>query len=97
MPGILAEVVITEDLIMGLTSIIFVVSLFTQYLKVIRTKSTGDLSYILAFGNAFGLSVLCICMFSLKLYISGGILVLQGVLWFIIGLLKIKYDKLKKE
>jgi uncharacterized protein with PQ loop repeat len=85
--------VITEDLIMGVTSIIFVVSLFTQYLKVIRTKSTGDLSYVLAFGNAFGLAVLCICMFSLGLYLSGGVLVLQGLLWFIIGMLKVKYDK----
>ena len=83
---------ILEDKIMGITSIIFVVSLFMQVIKILKTKDTKSLSYILAFGNTFALAILCVCMFSLKLYFSATVLTVQFILWGVVAWLKVKYE-----
>ena len=84
---------IIQDTIMGLTSIIFVVSLFIQFIKVLKTKNTTSFSYYLTFGNSIALAIMCACMFSVGLHFSASVLVLQGLLWLSIGILKIKYER----
>lgn len=86
-----------QDTIMGITSIIFVVSLFMQVLKILDTKDTSSLSYYLTFGNTLALSVLCICMFSLELYFSASVLTLQCILWGVVSFLKLKYERWDKQ
>ncbi len=81
-----------QDTIMGITSIIFVVSLFMQVLKILKTKDTSSLSYYLAFGNTLALSILCICMFSLDLFFSASVLTIQCILWGWVSYLKTKYE-----
>jgi uncharacterized protein with PQ loop repeat len=82
-----------QDTIMGWVSLIFVISLSMQLIKVVRTKDTSSFSYILTFGNAIGLFILFGCMWSLNLYFSSSILLVQGILWLTVGLLKLKWDK----
>ena len=85
-----------EDLIMGLTSIIFVVSLTLQLIKILKTKDTTSFSYSLTFGNTIALFILCVCMFSLHLYLSASVLTLQTILWGSIAFLKLKYEYWRK-
>lgn len=83
---------IIQDTIMGITSIIFVISLFMQILKILKTKDTSSFSYFLTIGNTLALVILCVCMFSLELYLSATVLTLQCILWGIVSVLKLKYD-----
>lgn len=86
-----------QDTIMGLTSIIFVVSLSMQILKILKTKDTSSFSYFLTIGNTLALVILCACMFSLELYLSATVLTLQCILWGTVSVLKVKYDWLGKK
>ncbi len=81
-----------QDTIMGITSIIFVVSLFMQVLKILKEKNTAAISYYLAFGNTLALSILCVCMFSLNLTLSATVLTVQCILWGVVTGLKLKYE-----
>ena len=81
-----------QDMIIGVTSVIFVVGLFMQLLKILKTKDTISFSYFLAFGNTLALFIMCFCMYSLALYLSACILSIQCILWGTIGCLKLKYE-----
>jgi hypothetical protein len=82
-----------QDSIMGWVSLIFVTSLAIQLIKVIKTRDTSSFSYFLTFGNTIGLFTLFFCMWSLKLYFTSSILLVQGALWMTVGICKIMWDK----
>lgn len=88
---------IIQDTIMGITSIIFVVSLFMQILKILKKKDTSSFSYFLTFGNTLALVILCACMFSLELYLSATVLTIQCILWGVVSFLKLKYEWWSKQ
>jgi hypothetical protein len=82
-----------EDLIMGVSSIIFLVGLWIQIKKILRTKDTSSFSYVLAGGNTLALLLYCVCMYSLELYFSAITLNIQFVMWGIVCFLKYWYER----
>jgi uncharacterized protein with PQ loop repeat len=85
---------IIEDLIMGLSSIIFLAGLFIQIQKIRKTGDTSSISYFLAGGNTLALFLYCICSYSLELYFSAITLTVQFFMWGVVFWLKYKYEKL---
>jgi uncharacterized protein with PQ loop repeat len=83
-----------EDLVMGLSSIIFLIGLWIQINKILKTKDTSSFSYFLAGGNTLALLLYCVCMYSLELYFSAITLNIQFIMWGVVLYLKYRYEHL---
>ena len=85
-----------EDWIMGVSSLIFLFGLSAQIRKIIKTKDTSAISYLLAGGNTTALILYVFCMASLNLWLSAITLLIQGSLWGTVLWLKYYYEKVMK-
>jgi len=85
-----------EDWIMGLSSVIFLFGLSVQIKKILKTKDTSAISYMLAGGNSLALFLYVFCMASLNLWLSAITLFFQFTLWGTVFFLKYYFEKIKK-
>ncbi|MFP4402383.1 MAG: hypothetical protein ACLFPL_04070 [Candidatus Nanoarchaeia archaeon] len=82
---------IWQDVVIALANTIFIFSLSEQAYEIIKHK-ISTMSLINTFTLGVGLSAISFSMFTLDLYFSSVVTGLNALLWFIIGVLTLKYQ-----
>lgn len=74
-----------QDIVISIANVIFTVSLAVQVYYGFREK-TGPIKYQASIPTSIGLYAISLCYWTLGLYFSTGIALVNATLWFILSL-----------
>lgn len=83
---------IWQDIVISIANIIFIFSLIEQLYENLKKKAS-TLSLITCFFYAGGLYAMTIAMFTLNLYFSSAVTLINAILWSLLGIQSLVYNK----
>lgn len=81
-----------QDIVISLANVLFLYSLFKQSYHGFK-KKRGFITLQTSSLTTVGLIGMSIAMFSMKLYISGFVLALSAVMWFVLLIQRVAYGE----
>lgn len=81
-----------QDYLLTIINITFSLALFPQVISGFKEKK-GFINYATSIPTFIGLYIICFVYLTLNLYLSAGICLITGTLWFLLFIQRWKYGK----